>query len=74
MVTVALMKTAVAKNLSQSIIICIEHQIFTKPYFWGDARAFPGFHYAMPLPPELVSKCQLLALTQNESDFAHIFN
>ena len=49
MVTVTLMKTAVAKNLSQSIIICVEHQNFTKPYFWGDARAFPGFHYATPL-------------------------
>ena len=23
----------------------------TKPYFWGDARASPGFHYATPLHP-----------------------
>src|SRR6218665_3087014 len=30
LVTVTLMKTAVAKNLSQSIIICVEHQNFTK--------------------------------------------
>ena len=30
MVTVTLMKTAVAKNLSQSIIICVEHQNFSK--------------------------------------------
>jgi len=21
----------------------------TKPYFWGDARASPGFHYMTPL-------------------------
>ena len=30
MVTVTLMKTAVAKNLSQSIIICVGHQHFSK--------------------------------------------
>ena len=30
MVTVTLMKIAVAKNLSQSIIICDEHQYFSK--------------------------------------------
>ena len=30
MVTVTLMKTAVAKNLSQSIIICVKHQKFSK--------------------------------------------
>ena len=30
MVTVTLMKTTVAKNLSQSIIICVEHQHFSK--------------------------------------------
>src|SRR6218665_1101393 len=36
MVTVTLMKTAVAKNLSQSIIICVELECgTTKPYFWG---------------------------------------
>ena len=56
MVAVTLMKTAVAKNLSQSIIICVEHQNFSKsiqqPYqypIFGDARASPGFHYATPL-------------------------
>jgi len=30
MVTVTLMKTAVTKNLSQSIIICVEQQNFSK--------------------------------------------
>src|SRR6218665_1378558 len=57
MVTVTLMKTEVAKNLSQSIIICVEHQHFSKsirlpcqyPIFGGNARASSGFHYATPL-------------------------
>ena len=43
MVSVTLMKTAVAKNLSQSIIIYVEHQNFSKSIrqpcqyiiFWG---------------------------------------
>ena len=59
MVTVTLVKTAVAKNLSQSIIrpICVEHQNLSKSIrqpcqypILGYARAFPGFHYATPLP------------------------
>src|SRR6218665_2516274 len=56
MVTVTLMKTAVAKNLSQSIIICVEHQNFSKGIrqscqypILGDARASSGFHYVTPL-------------------------
>ena len=50
MVTVTLMKTALAKNLSHLIIICVELECgTTTPYFCGDARASPGFHYGTPL-------------------------
>ena len=48
MVTVTLMKTAVAKNLSQSIIICVEHQNFPKVFdnpvnilFFGGCPGIP---------------------------------
>src|SRR6218665_3745894 len=68
-VTVTLKKTAVAKNLSQSISLSALNiktfpKVFDNPVnilFWGDARASPGFHYATPL---------IQSLSSNETDVA----
>ena len=73
MVTVTLMKTAVAKNLSQSIIICVEHQNFSKsirqpccPIFWG----CPGFHYAAPLYTSKSHVFTVLPIRRNKGPLA----
>src|SRR6218665_2020242 len=63
MVTVTLMKIAVAKNLSlllSALNIKTFPKVFDNPVnilFLGDARASPGFHYATPLnlPPHFRS-------------------
>src|SRR6218665_2483317 len=53
------------KNLSQSIIICVEHQNFSKSIrqpcqnaIFGDARASSGFLYATPLQMYRLDKIQ----------------
>src|SRR6218665_2755705 len=66
MVTVTLTKTAVAKNLSQSIIICVEHQNFSKsirrPCQYPILGGFPGIPW---LPLRHVTEFTIVEMNEN---------